>query len=119
MMDMSKAFDCVDLSIMVRKLRRYGVNGGELNWFKDYLHGRIQRVRVGSAYSTWSDTRRELHQGSFLSPLLLTLYVNDLPEAVGECNSMQYADDTTLSIVHENAKDLEYGLNEGATKVAE
>ena len=32
---------------------------------------------------------------------------------------MQYADYTTLSLVRENAKDLEYGLNKGAAKVAE
>ena len=32
---------------------------------------------------------------------------------------MQYADDTTPSLVSENAKDLEHGLNEGAKKVAE
>ena len=32
---------------------------------------------------------------------------------------MQYADDTTLSLVRENATDLEYGLNEGAANVAE
>ena len=119
MMDLNKAFDCVDHSILVRKLRRYGVSGGALNWYQDYLHGRKQRVRVGSAYSTWSDIRRGVPQGSILGPLLFTLYVNDLPEAVGECKSMQYADDTTLSLVRENATDLEYGLNEGAAKVAE
>ena len=119
MMDLSKAFDCVDHSILVRKLRVYGVNGGELRWFQDYLHGRKQRVRISSAYSTWSDIRRGIPQGSILGPLLFNLYVQDLPEAVRECKSMQYADDTTLSLVRKNAKDLEHGLTEGAEKVAE
>ena len=32
---------------------------------------------------------------------------------------MQYADYITLSLAREHAKDLEYGLNEGAVKVAE
>ena len=32
---------------------------------------------------------------------------------------MQYADDTTLSLISENAKDLEHGLNEGTKKVVE
>ena len=98
-MDLSKAFDCVNHSILVRKLRRYGVNGGELNWFQDYLHGAKQRVRVGSAYSTWGDIRREVPQGAILGPLLFTLYVHNLPEAVGECKSMQYANYTTLSLL--------------------
>ena len=119
MMDLSKAFDCVDHSILVRKLRVLWSEWGELRWFQDYLHGRKQRVRVSSAYSTWSDIRRGVPQGSILGPLLFNLYVNDLPEAVGECKTMQYADDTTLSLVRENAKDLEHGLTEGAEKVAE
>ena len=60
MMDLNKAFNCIDYSSLVRKLRRYGVSEGALNWFQDYLHGRKQMVRVGSergtsgVYPTWA-----------------------------------------------------------------
>ena len=43
-LDLSKAFNMVDHSILLRKLAKYGVVGRELEWFVGYLSGRKQRV---------------------------------------------------------------------------
>ena len=110
MLDLSKAFDLVDHSILLQKLRRYGVRGDELKWFKGYLDGRRQRVCVGEEKSAWSDVKRGVPQGSILGPLLFILYANDLPQEVQHCEVKQYADDTTLSHVSSDAVDLESGL---------
>ena len=75
MLDLSKAFDSVDHSILLQKLERYGVRGDELEWFKGYLYGRRQRVCVGEEKSAWSDVRRGVPQGSILGPLLFILSV--------------------------------------------
>ena len=45
--DLSKAFDTVDHQILLRKLKCYGVEGKELEWFGDYLSCRRQRVCLG------------------------------------------------------------------------
>lgn len=43
-LDFAKAFDSVDPSILLQKLYRYGVEGGTLAWFIDYVSGRSRRV---------------------------------------------------------------------------
>ena len=51
LLDLSKAFDMVDHSSLLRKLAKYDVVGRELEWFVGYLSGRKQRVCVRDAKS--------------------------------------------------------------------
>ena len=52
--DFAKAFDTVDHSALLAKLRLYGVKGQLFCWFKDYLTERTQRVVLENAASDWS-----------------------------------------------------------------
>ena len=97
MIDLSKAFDTINHNLLLRKLSTYGVCEKELLWFTDYLAGRKQRVVVDGVSSEWANMHiYGCSQGSILGPLLFLNFVNDLPDAVEECSTNLYADDTTI-----------------------
>jgi retron-type reverse transcriptase len=75
--DLKKAFDTVDHKILLRKLVRYGVCGPVLSWFKDYLSGRTQYVKIDGKKSDSRMVLCGVPQGSILGPLLFIIYIND------------------------------------------
>ena len=95
--DLSKAFDRVWHEGLLAKLAHIGIGGSLLDWFCDYLKGRVQRVRVDTAVSSWKNVPAGVPQGSVLGPLLFLIYTSDLPEQIESpvtCNL--FADDTAL-----------------------
>ena len=109
-MDLSKAFDIADHSILFHKLAKNEIDGEEMRWFLGYLWDRKQRVCVGKTESKWTTIQRGVPQGSILGPLLFILYVNDLPLAIPSSIVRQYADDTTVTVVRAHRRDLEQRL---------
>ena len=67
-----------------------------LNWFRDYLSRRTQRVVIEGVPSSWSPVVSGVSQGSLLGPLLFVVFINDLPKAVSDGSSGISADDTKL-----------------------
>ena len=110
-LDLKKAFDCVDHSILLRKLELYGIKGVELNWFKSYLSNRIQRCKIGQTISQPQKIRSGVPQGSNLGPLLFLLYINDLPNCLKYTKANMFADDTNLTTASLNKEELQRRLN--------
>ena len=96
LLDLSKAFDSIDHARLLYKLSILGASPSTVKWFKSYLTGRRQYVRIGSAYSDTLPITHGVPQGAILSPLLFCIYLNDLPTAPTFCNLEAYVDDSKL-----------------------
>ena len=68
-LDLSKAFDTVNHSIIITKLRHYGIRGIALEWFKNYLTNRNQVVKFKNTVSSKEKITCGVPQGSVLGPL--------------------------------------------------
>jgi hypothetical protein len=105
--DLRKTFDTVNHDLLLEKLHGYGVTGGGLDWFKDYLSNRKQLVDYFNTYSDPLPLNSGVPQGSILGPLLFVIFVNDLPNAVNSCSILMYADDTAIFYSGKSVTDIE------------
>ena len=96
--DIKKAFDRVWHAGLLHKLNACGISDTFLDWFKDYLSDRRQRVVLPGVYSDWAYTKAGVPQGSVLGPLLFLIYINDIVNDIGS-NIRLFADDTSLYII--------------------
>ena len=110
--DLKKALDTVNHSILLTKLEHYGVRGVVRDWFKSYLSQRKQFVNVSGHNSVSLPVTCGVPQGSILGPLLFLLYVNYLPNTSNVLTFHLFADDTNLYFSGKNLSHLESTLNQ-------
>ena len=121
--DLSKAFDTVDHSILLKKLEHYGIKGRNLSWFQSYLSNRKQYIEYKQENKT-SNTELSniicgVPQGSILGPLLFIIYVNDLCQTPEFLKPIMFADDTNLFCKSKTVKTLFLKANIELQKISE
>ena len=95
-LDLSKAFGTLNHTILLDKLKFYGIQGRSLNLIENFLKNRKQCVEINHIRSAFTNILTGGPQGSILGPLLFIIYMNDIPFASTIFKTIIYADDTTL-----------------------
>ena len=110
--DLSKAFDTVNHNILLEKLKAYGIESENLEWFRSYLSNRKQFISYDDFKTNMKIVKCGISQGSILGPLLFLILVNDLNNSTKVLDLVRFADDTNLFCSDNNMKTLSETANQ-------
>ena len=96
-LDYAKAFDKVDLDLLILKLKKYGFGNKLVDWIQSFLSDREQVVVLNGVHSDIAKVLSGVPQGAVLGPLLFILFINDLEQVVTSSTVSFFADDTRVS----------------------
>ena len=83
-----------------------------------FLKNWEQRVVLKGQFSFWKKVNAGVPQGLILGPLLLLIYINDLPYGL-QTNLKLFVDDTSLFSTGQDITTSTVSLNNDLTKVSE
>src|SRR6266516_2961360 len=114
MIDFKSAFDLLWIDGLLIKMVQLNISGTFLNWVKNFLTNRTNRVQIGNFFSKDYYQENGTPQGSSLSPVLFLIMVNDFPTLSQYTFYAFFADDCTVwrsginlpTIVHHLQQDL-------------
>ena len=118
-LDIRKAFDTVNIDILLNKIKRYGITNKAYDMISSYLKERTQSVQIGQTRSKTLEIEMGVPQGSILGPLLFILYINDFPHISKEITAYLYADDTAVFIEGTNESSLQNTVDIVMPKISE
>lgn len=125
LIDLSAAFDTVDIDKLLHILENdIGIRGTALIWFKSFLVGRTQRVKIEDVLSEFLQVLFGVPQGTVLGPVLFNIYASSLSLVIKNCafDTCGYADDNSAyksfaltfqyNVITKNLSDLVNQINE-------
>ena len=110
--DFSSAFNTINPSILIDRLKSMGINSHLIAWIFDFLTNRTQYVKFQNIVSNIIVTNTGSPQGCVLSPVLFTIYTNECQINEPNIKLIKFADDSYLEGLINNANDeIEYKMN--------
>ena len=114
-LDMSKAFDTVNIHTLINKLHNTTTPPSLIKFIANYIKGRKAYTLYNNATSKQQTLRTGVPQGGVLSPTLFNLYVSDIPQPPPNVQLESYADDlnplTSHTKIHKAESTLQPYLN--------
>ena len=90
-MDLSKAFETINPSLLLAKLEACGFSMASLKLMQSYLCNRFQKISVNALFSDWKEIEAGVPQGSILGPLLFNISLSDISYFINNGNLCNYA----------------------------
>ena len=97
--DLRKAFDCLPHNLILAKLTVYGYFLPVPRLMQSYLSNRKQITKINTACSSWEEMLFDVHQDSFIGPLLFNISVCNLFLIMNKADFSSYADDNTTHVI--------------------
>ena len=114
-LDVEKCFNSINHEILLKKLDWYGVRNLELTWFRSYLKNRKQCTSYNGETSDILPVDIGIPQGAVLAPVLFLIFINDLPQYVGNAACSMFADDVLLYVTGKNMDEINAKLQDCIT----
>ena len=105
-LDLAKAFDAIDHTILIKKLKQYEIHGTPLELLKNYLQNRKQQTLYQETLSDYKTIPCGVLQESTIGPLLFLIYINDLPLHTN-FKVRLFAEDTNLTLAEKSVYNLQ------------
>ena len=99
-LDMSKAFDTINIHTPIRKLLQTNIPGTIIKFIANYIMGRKAYTTYKNHTSSQHKFKTGVRQGGVLSPALFNIYTADIPPARALVQVIAYADDITITSTH-------------------
>ena len=111
LVDLQKAFDKLDHTVLLRKMDYIGFKESVIKWFQSYLSNITVFVTLENIFTDGRLKNCGVPQGSILGPLLFLIYINDLPQTLNKTGSYLCADDTCIFYQNKSVEKIEKVLN--------
>ena len=96
MMDFSSAFNTLQPHLLIKRLLDLDISPGLVLWIRSFLRDRPQRVSLDGILSDEIIVNTGVPQGCVLSPVLFSLYTNELTCDTNILTLIKFADDMAL-----------------------
>ena len=106
LIDLQKEFDTIDHEILLQNFKAIRLSESTIKWFESYLLERIFLVNIEDELFDFGKISCGVPQGSILGPLLLLIYVSDMPQAVTS-TLLLYAGDSCILYQHKDVVQIE------------